>query len=239
MMDGAPTWATLMATSARSVLIVEDDEAMRELEARLLCHEGYYVQEAADGQAAIEALDRSTPDLMLLDLVMPGTSGWDVLAYVGRQPRRPRVVLVTGLKEAVSSRELGPSVAGYLFKPFEVEQLLKVCRTVLRDGAVSFAGGQRHEDRRSLVVETTLLSESGTTLVKADLTDVSAHGFRLEVAIPLKTGDPVRIAFPVPGREEPLRVTGLIRWRNDEALGASIEDLSPEDAAVLRALIAI
>jgi DNA-binding response OmpR family regulator len=228
-----------MATPARSVLIVEDDETMRELESRLLCHEGYYVQEAADGQSAIEALQRSTPDLMLLDLVMPGTNGWDVLAHVAQQPRRPRVVLVTGLKEAVSSRELGPSVSGYLFKPFEVEQLLKVCRTVLRDGAVSFAGGQRHEDRRHLAVETTLLSETGATLVKADLTDVSAHGFRLEVAIPLRTGDPVRIAFPVPGRAEPVRVMGRIRWRNDEALGASIEDVAPEDAIVLRALVAI
>jgi DNA-binding response OmpR family regulator len=239
MMDEAPISTNPMALTARSVLIVEDDEAMRELEARLLCHEGYYVQEAADGREAIEALDRSTPDLMLLDLVMPGTNGWDVLAHVGRQSRRPRVVLVTGLKEVVSPRELGPDVAGYVFKPFEVEQLLKVCRTVLRDGAVSFAGGQRQEDRRSLMVETTLLSESGATLVKADLTDVSTRGFRLEVAIPLKIGDPVRIAFPVPGQAEPLRVTGRVRWRNDAALGASIEDVAPEDAVVLRTLIAV
>jgi two-component system, response regulator, stage 0 sporulation protein F len=226
-----------VANTARSVLIVEDDETLRELEARLLCGEGYYVQEVADGRAAIEALERSTPDLVLLDLVMPGTNGWDVLAHVSRQPRRPRVILVTGLKEAVRPRELGPSVAGYLFKPFEVDQLLKICRTVLRDGAVSFAGGNRHENRRGLVIETTLLSETGSTLVKADLIDISPHGFRLEVAIPLRAGDPVRIAFPIPGRPEPLRVTGRIRWRNDDAVGAEVEEIPAEDAVVLRSLI--
>jgi DNA-binding response OmpR family regulator len=225
--------------TAKSVLIVEDDETTRELESRLLCQEGYYVQEAADGAAAIHALERSTPDLVLLDLVMPGTSGWDVLEHVGRQTHRPRVILVTGLTETVGLRELGPSVSGYLFKPFEVEQLLKMCRTVLRDGEVAFAGGHRQENRRGLVIETTLLSESGATLVKADLMDVSPHGFRLEVAIPLQTGDAVRIAFPVPGRPEPLRLTGRIRWRNDDAVGASIEDIPAEDAVVLRSLIMV
>ena len=95
-------------------------------------------------------------------------------------------------------------------------------------------GGNRKESRRTFLVETTLVSESGLPLAQAQLLQVSRGGFRVELAIPLQTGDPVRIAFRVPGRSEPLILQGHVRWRQDFTLGAEIENLSPEHERILR-----
>jgi len=69
------------------VLVVDDDADTRAALARTLASEGCRVAEAADGRAALEALEPATPDLILLDLVMPGMDGFEFLDALRAEPR--------------------------------------------------------------------------------------------------------------------------------------------------------
>jgi CheY-like chemotaxis protein len=224
----------VMAAQPRLVLIVDDDQPVRELEVTILDDAGYEVQDAADGAAAIERLDARRPDLVLLDLVMPGVDGWGVLEHIHGMASPPPVVVISGAHEILPPGHLTRYVTGYVFKPFDVTQLLRTCDAALASASVVPKGGNRKESRRTFLVETTLVSESGLPLAQAQLLQVSRGGFRVELAIPLQTGDPVRIAFRVPGRSEPLILQGHVRWRQDFTLGAEIENLSPEHERILR-----
>ena len=66
------------------VLVVDDDEPVRTMLRRYLTLEGYEVDDVSDGAAALAAVERQPPDVLLLDVVLPGTDGFDVLASVRR-----------------------------------------------------------------------------------------------------------------------------------------------------------
>jgi CheY-like chemotaxis protein len=228
-----------MNAAEKYVLVAEDDSAVRRLEIEILRSAGYVVSEAEDGRAAIEALrGGARVDLVVLDLVMPHVDGWGVLEHVSGMAQRPLVLVVSGRDEIVPPGRLGEYIVGYVRKPFAIKQLLAACERVLSVPQVLPAVGSRKEPRRSFVVEATLLSELGAPAMCADLHQVSGKGFQLELAIPIKTGDPVRIAFQIPGREKPLQLCGQVRWQNESTLGAEIAEMSSSDQQVLRELIA-
>lgn len=227
-----------MAEKVRLVLVVDDDEPIRMLEADILQSAGYEVEQANGGAAAIEKLKQIRPDLVLLDLLMPGIDGWGVLRFIRTRANPPRVIVVSGLREVVPPGDLAQCIAGYIHKPFNIGQLTKTCSNVLAAAEMlSLASGSRKDARRTFVVETTLLSEDGTPLALGQLLQVSRHGFRLELGIAVKSGDPVRIAFRVPGREQPLQLSGRVCWRQDFTLGAEAEGLSAQDQALLQELV--
>jgi CheY-like chemotaxis protein len=222
----------------RLVLIVDDDEPIRMLEEDILRSAGYKVEQAGGSAAAIEKLKQIRPDLVLLDLLMPGIDGWGVLRFIRTRANPPRVLVVSGMREAVPPGDLAQCIAGYIQKPFDIGQLIKTCANVLAaPEMLSPASGSRKDARRTFVVETTLLSEDGTPLALGQLLQVSRHGFRLELGIAVKSGDPVRIAFRVPGREQPLQLSGRVCWRQEFTLGAEAEGLSAEDRALLQELV--
>jgi CheY-like chemotaxis protein len=221
---------------ARLVLVVDDDRPVRDLEVTILDDAGYEVEAAGDGAAAIERLDARRPDLVLLDLVMPGVDGWGVLEHIHQMPAPPPVIVISGAHEIVPPGHLTRYVTGYVFKPFDVTQLLRTCDAAIASSPIVPMGGNRKEPRRTFLVETTLVSESGLPLAQAQLLQVSRGGFRVELAIPLQTGDAVRISFRVPGRSEPLILQGHVRWRQDFTLGAQIDNLSPEQERLLRSI---
>jgi len=66
----------------KHVLLVEDESAVRDLETRILEHAGYSVEGARDGSSALRILEKRMPDLVLLDLNMPGVDGWGVLEKI-------------------------------------------------------------------------------------------------------------------------------------------------------------
>jgi CheY-like chemotaxis protein len=223
-----------MGGTARRVLVVDDDAAVRDLEVTIMEGAGYDVQAAEDGVAAIASLDRRQPQLVLLDLVMPGIDGWGVLEHIHQMASPPPVVVISGAHEIVPPGHLTRYITGYVFKPFNVSQLLRTCDIALASETVVPSGGSRKESRRTFLVETTLVSNSGLPLATAQLLQVSRSGFCMELAIPLQTGDRVRIAFRVPGQAEPLTLQGHVRWRKDFTLGAQIDNLTPEEERILR-----
>jgi OmpR family response regulator RpaB len=110
-----------MIDRARSVLVVDDDESMRLLLASELTRLGHHVACAADGDDAISTLRVTTPDLLILDLLMPGTTGWDVLEFVDESPRlsdMPVVVLT-----AFGDCEEAPAGCTVIHKPLEADLL--------------------------------------------------------------------------------------------------------------------
>jgi len=114
------------------ILYAEDEEQTRTLVAEELRLEGYTVDTAADGEAAIGLLTGRTYDLILLDIRMPKKSGLDVLAYVREQNLRPRVIMLTAVDElssAIQAVKLGAN--DYLTKPFRLEQLLAAVERML------------------------------------------------------------------------------------------------------------
>jgi two-component system response regulator AtoC len=108
-----------------SILIADDDPSLRSFLARFLISKGYITTAAASGDEAIAQMKgQPTPDLVLLDVMMPGTDGLDVLAHMKKlRPEVPVIILsgVGHIKTVVEAIRLG--AADYLLKPFEEEAL--------------------------------------------------------------------------------------------------------------------
>ena len=82
-----------------AILVVEDEQPNRELLVRLLSGHGYSVESVSDGEAALRTLEERRPDLVLLDVRLPGIGGFEVCREIKQRPatRLTPVVLVTGL----------------------------------------------------------------------------------------------------------------------------------------------
>lgn len=111
------------------VLVVDDEpQVVWVVRFGLEC-EGYEVVTASDGAEALAAVAEHHPQLMILDVMMPGVDGWTVLERLRERPsdERPRVVMVTALaspQDKAKARELGAEA--YLVKPFDIDELVGV-----------------------------------------------------------------------------------------------------------------
>jgi two-component system response regulator MprA len=117
------------------ILIVDDDAPVRRMLARTIAAEGYAVDEAADGAGALIAVDRASPDLVVLDVAMPGLDGIEVCRRVRAKGLSIPVLLVTA-RDAVADRVAGLDAGAddYLTKPFDSDELLARIRALLRRG---------------------------------------------------------------------------------------------------------
>jgi DNA-binding response OmpR family regulator len=118
---------------SETILIVEDDASIRLGLSRNLTFEGYKVVVAADGNQGLEAAFREKPDLVLLDVMLPGASGFEICKALRRHdPTLPILMLSarTQEKDRVEGLELGAD--DYISKPFSVRELLARVRTALR-----------------------------------------------------------------------------------------------------------
>ena len=115
------------------ILIVEDHPTMREAMKLILEHEGFEIREAPDGAIALAMAREHPPDLMFLDLNIPGTSGADVLSEIKGDPQtnHVRVIVVTATGE--EGREFARSLGAdeYFTKPFSPTALLRTVEKVL------------------------------------------------------------------------------------------------------------
>lgn len=112
-----------MATPHR-VLVVDDDPIHREAVAEILSGQGYAVEQAASGEACLVAARASRPDVLVLDLLLPGIDGAEVLQELRRDDgfAGTRIVVTTGVRTAHIRRLLRPDAL--LFKPFGVDELV-------------------------------------------------------------------------------------------------------------------
>lgn len=110
----------------RRLLIVEDDESIRDMMEMVLCSEGYDVVSVTNGALALDTLAREQPDLILLDMRMPDMDGWEFAQRYADLPRpKPPVIVVTAAHDA-SRRAAEINAQGYLAKPFSIDDLLRI-----------------------------------------------------------------------------------------------------------------
>lgn len=107
-----------------TVLVVEDERALAEAIAAVLSDEGYRVVQARDGRHGLELIDQTTPDVVVLDFMMPTMNGADVLARLRERPSAPPVILMSAMPEAEAVRSASGHVA-FLRKPFSADALLR------------------------------------------------------------------------------------------------------------------
>ena len=118
-----------------AILVVDDDAPIRRMLDRTLSAEGYAVETAADGGEALAAVERSTPDLVVLDVGLPGVDGLAVSRRLRAKGLSVPVLLLTA-RDSVPDRVAGLDAGAddYLVKPFATEELLARVRALLRRG---------------------------------------------------------------------------------------------------------
>jgi DNA-binding response OmpR family regulator len=110
-----------------TILVVDDDPGILDAVAELLRIEGYEVETAANGAAALESIARSRPALMLLDMRMPALDGWGVARMLAERGIRVPTLVMTAARDGASwASEIGAD--GYLAKPFGIGDLLEAVR---------------------------------------------------------------------------------------------------------------
>ena len=116
-----------------AILVVDDDAPIRRMLERTLTAEGYAVESAADGGEALAAVERAVPDLVVLDVAMPGLDGLSVCRRLRRVGLGLPVLLLTA-RDAVSDRVAGLDAGAddYLIKPFDIDELSARLRAVAR-----------------------------------------------------------------------------------------------------------
>lgn len=114
------------------ILVVEDEDRIRQFLQRGLTFEGYRVEAAADGQEALDLAREDPPDLVLLDIMLPGLDGVEVCRRLRSASEVP--ILMLTAKEAIEDRVAGLDAGAddYLVKPFAFDELLARVRALLR-----------------------------------------------------------------------------------------------------------
>jgi len=158
------SYAVEVPSSARTrgVLVVDDEPMVREVVAQYLELDGFVVHEASDGAAAMAWLDTHEPELVVLDVMLPGLDGLTLLRRVRGAGNVPVILLTARAEETdrILGLELGAD--DYVIKPFSPRELVARVRTVLRrtrpsaptgaDGVLTFDGLRIDERTREVAV---------------------------------------------------------------------------------------
>ena len=125
------------------VLVVDDEPTIREIVVRYLQRDGYATLEAADGDRARELVERESPDLVVLDLMLPGTDGLDLCRWIRSRSSLPVIMLTARGEESdrIVGLELGAD--DYVTKPFSPRELAARVRTVLRRAELDLVADER------------------------------------------------------------------------------------------------
>lgn len=118
----------------RTVLIVEDEEDVSEILSFSLRREGFRVLTASEAAEGLTVARSEHPDVVLLDVMMPGITGWEMLERMKAEERTREipVIMVTVLEEASAvGRAAEHDAAGYIRKPFKPEEVVRTIRSVL------------------------------------------------------------------------------------------------------------
>jgi DNA-binding response OmpR family regulator len=121
-----------MSPSPGTVLVIEDEADIRKLLGAILEREGFAILEASDGQEGLRRLYAGRPDLIVLDVTMPGLDGWETLKRVRELSDVPILMLTGSAGEMEKVRGLRGGADDYLTKPFGRQELLARIEVILR-----------------------------------------------------------------------------------------------------------
>jgi len=117
----------------KRLLVVEDDASISQVLQDNLVYEGFEVECATTGDQALDKVQTFSPDLILLDLMLPGQSGFDVCEALSNGPQRPAIIVLTARRDDKDKvRALNLGADDYVTKPFTLDELLARVNAVLR-----------------------------------------------------------------------------------------------------------
>ena len=162
---------------AERILIVEDEENIARMVELELLHEGYEVAKAYDGVAGLAQAESGGFDLILLDVMLPGLNGVEVLRRLRRSSDVP-VILLTA-RDAVIDKVSGLDTGAddYVTKPFMIEELLARIRAGLRKGALAESRGASRQ--KTLI----LTAAAGNLTMDVDRHEVKVHNETVELTL--------------------------------------------------------
>jgi two-component system response regulator HydG len=196
------------------ILVVDDEASARSGLAKLLAAEGYEVESAADGEAALVIVEEKAPDVVVTDLNMPGMGGLDLLAKVKETNPEILVVVVTAFGDVGAAvKAMHKGAADFLTKPIDIEALVLVIERAL--------------DRRELHAETENL--------RRHLREQGGEGLRGLIGTSPAMQQVYKVARQVAGSRATVLVTGESGTGKGE-LARAIHELSPRAKAPLVSL---
>ena len=125
----------------KSILVIEDEPSIAEVVSLYLRRAGYQVQTLGDGQAALDALERRIPDLVVMDLMLPGIDGYSLTRWLRDRSQVPIIMLTSRREEMDRIAGLEMGADDYVVKPFSPQELVSRVRAVLRR-----AGGDKNPE---------------------------------------------------------------------------------------------
>jgi two-component system response regulator MtrA len=171
-----------MGVPVGSILLVEDDASVREAVALALEGDGHRVETAVSGEEALSRWRQSRPDLVLLDVMLPGTDGFEVCRQIRRDDQVPIVILTARSDPIDVVVGLESGADDYVTKPFETRVLLARVKAVLRRQA-------REPQARALRVGDLEVDPAAMTVTKAGVeVHVTPTEFRLLHELALRPG---------------------------------------------------
>lgn len=168
-----------MATADKpaKVLVVDDEENIRELLSVSLKFQGYEVQAAADGPGALDAVRTFTPDVLILDVMMPGMDGFGLLRRL-RADGIEAPALFLSARDSVEDKVNGLTIGGddYVTKPFSLEEVIARLAVLLRRGGF---GDGAEESTRIVFSDLELDEETHEVFKNGELVALSPTEFTL------------------------------------------------------------
>lgn len=230
----------------QTVLVADDEEDVRFLLSRLLGDVGYEVLLAQDGLEALQQIDVSKPDLMILDLMMPGLDGWGVLKRLETHPDRPLVVLLTARGDSESfARGMRGGAAAYVTKPFRFHELIATVQGLLASGGKTrvMHDERRRERRRPVTADVRICGRDDTPIALGQCVNLSHGGLNVHLGLKIEEGFPVSVGFALLPASPAMRIDGQVKWcqpvSRGYAHGLSFVKLTEESARQVEALLGV
>jgi DNA-binding response OmpR family regulator len=128
--------SSVAVLTAKRILVVEDDASILRLVTAVLTRSGYAVDTAMNGVDAFEKMEQTAYDAVVLDLMMSGTSGFEVLTRLrASEPQRKFVIIMSAASPEVVARAVSPNVFAALHKPFDINELTAAVGACVAAGA--------------------------------------------------------------------------------------------------------
>ncbi len=157
------------------ILVVDDDDNVRRLVAAYLEREGYDVSQAADGNAAIRSVETAAPDLLILDLMLPGPGGLQVARRLKDSVGVPVIMLTARGEEDDVLRGFEAGADDYLVKPFSPKVLVARVRAVLRRAGIGT------DDDTAPLVRGPLVMDERSRMVTVDETPIELTAIEFDL----------------------------------------------------------
>jgi CheY-like chemotaxis protein len=188
-------------------MVVDDESSVLEMLEAALTGAGARVTTAVDGNTALVAVVNDPPDLILLDVKMPGMDGWGFLERLAGAPRTARipVALETCVEDFVSfDKARREGVAAFISKPFRVADVVETCRRIL-SGSRPLQGTPSPEDEFPSVQ---IRDADGNLVAFGFLLDIDDRGAQVDASAPLPLGLTIQLELKQPDRT----LDAEVRW---------------------------